>query len=302
MIAPWTTTSPSASTATRWPAGSSPRPTASPIPPSWWPPPASSSCWQASRFIASPISRSPCIRNSPARAMSGGAARACKSASARMATTRTRNTETIRCQSSSSSRRPFASGYSKSSRRRRSCKELKSEGATDYVALPLIFSTGHVDALSVVSDHPDGFSMTDLDRMFLLQFAFTRIVETHSLRDTAVNLLERLCRPRGRPADPGRRGQARRWADHRSGDLVLRPARLHARLRHPAARHDHRPAQRLFRHHGHHRHRRRRRDPEVHGRRHAGDLRRCRTATKRAETAPTRVAGRRLGRPMPCWC
>src|SRR5262249_2469608 len=68
-------------------------------------------------------------------------------------------------------------------------KELKDEGATDYVALPLIFSNGHVDALSVVSDHPDGFSMTDLDRMFLLQFAFTRIVETHSLRDTAVNLL-----------------------------------------------------------------------------------------------------------------
>ncbi len=68
-------------------------------------------------------------------------------------------------------------------------KQLKSEGATDYVALPLIFSTGHVDALSVVSDHPRGFSMTDLDRMFLLQFAFTRIVETHSLRDTAVNLL-----------------------------------------------------------------------------------------------------------------
>ena len=68
-------------------------------------------------------------------------------------------------------------------------KELKAEGATDYVALPLIFSNGHVDALSIVSDHPDGFSMTDLDRMFLLQFAFTRIVETHSLRDMAVNLL-----------------------------------------------------------------------------------------------------------------
>src|SRR5260370_30581366 len=31
--------------------------------------------------------------------------------------------------------------------------------------------------------------MADLDGMFLLQFAFTRIVETHSLRDTAVNLL-----------------------------------------------------------------------------------------------------------------
>jgi adenylate cyclase len=68
-------------------------------------------------------------------------------------------------------------------------RELKAEGATDYVALPLIFSTGHVDALSVVSDHPDGFSMHDLDRMFLLQFAFTRIVEIHALRDMAVNLL-----------------------------------------------------------------------------------------------------------------
>ena len=69
-------------------------------------------------------------------------------------------------------------------------KELKSQGATDYVALPLLFTTGHVDALSVVSDRPGGFSADDLDRMFQLQFAFTRIVETHSLRDTAENLLD----------------------------------------------------------------------------------------------------------------
>jgi adenylate cyclase len=69
-------------------------------------------------------------------------------------------------------------------------KQLKAEGATDYVALPLLFTTGHVDALSVVSDRPGGFSAEDLERMFQLQFAFTRIVETHSLRDTAVNLLD----------------------------------------------------------------------------------------------------------------
>jgi adenylate cyclase len=69
-------------------------------------------------------------------------------------------------------------------------KELKAEGATDYVALPLLFTTGHVDALSVVSDAPGGFSAVDLDRMYQLQFAFTRIVETHSLRDTAINLLD----------------------------------------------------------------------------------------------------------------
>src|SRR5205814_6238898 len=69
-------------------------------------------------------------------------------------------------------------------------RQLKDEGATDYVALPLLFINGHVDSLSVVSDKPGGFSMNDLDRMFLLQFAFTRIVEVHSLRDTAANLLD----------------------------------------------------------------------------------------------------------------
>ncbi|HTR88080.1 MAG TPA: adenylate/guanylate cyclase domain-containing protein [Reyranella sp.] len=69
-------------------------------------------------------------------------------------------------------------------------RQLKGEGATDYVALPLLFTTGHVDALSVVSDKPGGFSTNDLDRMFLLQFAFTRLVEVHSLRDTATHLLD----------------------------------------------------------------------------------------------------------------
>ena len=69
-------------------------------------------------------------------------------------------------------------------------RQFKAEGATDYVALPLLFTTGHVDALSVISDKPGGFSTVDLDRMFQLQFAFTRIVETHTLRDTAANLLD----------------------------------------------------------------------------------------------------------------
>jgi adenylate cyclase len=69
-------------------------------------------------------------------------------------------------------------------------RTLKDEGATDYVALPLLFTTGDVDALSVVSDQPGGFSSTDLDRMYLLQFAFTRLVEIHSLRDRATHLLD----------------------------------------------------------------------------------------------------------------
>ena len=69
-------------------------------------------------------------------------------------------------------------------------RQLKDEGATDYVALPLQFGSGHVDALSVVSDRPGGFSSADLERMYFLQFAFARLVEVHSLRDTAVQLLD----------------------------------------------------------------------------------------------------------------
>ncbi|HXW20496.1 MAG TPA: adenylate/guanylate cyclase domain-containing protein [Roseiarcus sp.] len=69
-------------------------------------------------------------------------------------------------------------------------RELKSDGVTDYVALPLLFSTGQVHALSIGSDRPGGFSVDDLDRMFMLQFAFTRIVEVHTLRDTAEYLLD----------------------------------------------------------------------------------------------------------------
>jgi adenylate cyclase len=89
-------------------------------------------------------------------------------------------------------------------------RQFKEEGATDYVALPLMFGNGHVDGLSILSDRPGGFSIEDLDRMFLLQFAFTRIVEAHSLRDTASNLLDAYV---GREA--GRRilsGEVRRGA------------------------------------------------------------------------------------------
>ena len=118
------------------------------------------------------------------------------------------------------------------------------------MALPLLFTTGHVDALSVVSDRPGGFSAVDLDRMFQLQFAFTRIVETHSLRDTAVNLLDAYV---GRAA--GQRilaGEVKR-GDGQTIEAVIWYCDLRGFTRAsdtPAARRHHRPAQRLFRRHG----------------------------------------------------
>ena len=68
--------------------------------------------------------------------------------------------------------------------------DLKQEGATDYVILPVTFGDGHHDALSVTSDVPGGFSREDLDRMYVWQKLFARIVEIHSLRRRAVTLLD----------------------------------------------------------------------------------------------------------------
>lgn len=69
-------------------------------------------------------------------------------------------------------------------------RQLQAEGATDYVALPLFFSSGHVDALSLVSDRPGGFDQEDLDRLYHLHFPFTRVIENLSLREMAANLLD----------------------------------------------------------------------------------------------------------------
>ncbi|MBM3567812.1 MAG: adenylate/guanylate cyclase domain-containing protein [Alphaproteobacteria bacterium] len=69
-------------------------------------------------------------------------------------------------------------------------KELKAEGATDYVIMPVFFGNGHIDALSVVADGSDGFTAAQLDRMYALQMLLARIVEIHALRITAINLLD----------------------------------------------------------------------------------------------------------------
>lgn len=68
-------------------------------------------------------------------------------------------------------------------------KELKAEGATDYIVMPVVQSNGHLDALSVVTGAPGGFTAAALERMYALQLLFARLVEIHSLRKTASDLL-----------------------------------------------------------------------------------------------------------------
>ena len=111
-------------------------------------------------------------------------------------------------------------------------RQLKDEGATDYVALPLLFTTGHVDALSVVSDRA-GRLLDERPRPHVPAAVRLHAAGRDPFPARQGDLpARRLCRPRRRPAHPGGRGPARRGPDHRGGDLVLRPARLHPRLRH----------------------------------------------------------------------
>ena len=44
-------------------------------------------------------------------------------------------------------------------------RQLKQEGATDYIVMPVVFSDGHIDALSVASDRAGGYSRADLARL-----------------------------------------------------------------------------------------------------------------------------------------
>lgn len=52
--------------------------------------------------------------------------------------------------------------------------DLKEEGATDYVAMPLFFSNGQVNVLTLTSDHPDGFTTANLGLIFEVSSVISR--------------------------------------------------------------------------------------------------------------------------------
>ena len=265
MMPPWTRTSPGASIAIPSRAGSSPRPIASPTPP------AGRRGGRAARAVGHPA-LSP--RLLPADAASGirrqglylaarpgrrGRHRACT------ATTRTPSIATIRCRSVFEQQKTVRVRLDQVEPQAPLLRQLKDEGATDYVALPLLFTTGHVDALSVVSrqarrllDHRPRPHVPAAVRLH----APGRDPFPARHRD---HLLDAYV---GRAA--GQRilaGEVRR-GDGQTIEAVIWYCDLRGFTRlsdTPAARRDHRAAQRLLRHDGRHRDQRRRRDPEVHG-------------------------------------
>ena len=68
--------------------------------------------------------------------------------------------------------------------------DLREEGATDYVCMPLEFTSGERTAISFASDHDDGFSSSDLKQLNDLLPVLARLIERETLRSTTENLLD----------------------------------------------------------------------------------------------------------------
>ncbi|MBY5934175.1 DUF427 domain-containing protein [Tateyamaria omphalii] len=68
--------------------------------------------------------------------------------------------------------------------------DLRAEGATDYVAMPLPFSDGRTNVLTLTSDHPDGFTTENLGLVFECATVISRYYEVFMQRENAQALLE----------------------------------------------------------------------------------------------------------------
>ena len=68
-------------------------------------------------------------------------------------------------------------------------KELSRDGATDYVAAPVRFSNGTVNAITFTTDRPGGFTDLQLDRLKETVTVLARLLETQTTRRTSEILL-----------------------------------------------------------------------------------------------------------------
>jgi adenylate cyclase len=68
--------------------------------------------------------------------------------------------------------------------------DLRAEGITDYVALPLLFTDGTTHASSWTTKHPDGFSEAQISVLRTIVRPFARLGEIFALRRTAATLLD----------------------------------------------------------------------------------------------------------------
>jgi adenylate cyclase len=69
-------------------------------------------------------------------------------------------------------------------------EELRDEGGTDFVALPVRFISGEVHAASFATRRPEGFTEAAVEALRRIMPAFSRVAEIYSWQRTAQNILE----------------------------------------------------------------------------------------------------------------
>ncbi len=69
-------------------------------------------------------------------------------------------------------------------------EDLVAEGGTDYVALPLLFQDGRINALTLAADRPGGFGEVELETVSGMLPVLARLLEVHTLRRTSRTLIE----------------------------------------------------------------------------------------------------------------
>lgn len=68
--------------------------------------------------------------------------------------------------------------------------DLAAQGFTDFVCLPIRFTSGQVHAISFTTRHPDGFDEAQLAALRRLLRPLARVTEIFALRRVATNLLD----------------------------------------------------------------------------------------------------------------
>jgi adenylate cyclase len=68
--------------------------------------------------------------------------------------------------------------------------DMRAEGVTDYILLPLIFTDGSIHGSSWTTKHPAGFTDEQLDALRKVSRPFARLGEIFALRRTATTLLD----------------------------------------------------------------------------------------------------------------
>jgi adenylate cyclase len=71
-----------------------------------------------------------------------------------------------------------------------SLEEIRAEGATDYLALPIAFTNGEIHVATFATRRGGGFDDAHIATLVTVTAALARVTEVYALRRTAANLLD----------------------------------------------------------------------------------------------------------------